>query len=195
LAMHDDRTVLGQMSFGHRFTSGPLEIPGAPGYAEALRSAGVEPDAEERRRQILAGLDATGGWSEPAGVLEEVVYLVESVTVLDGTFDERFLQLPERVVVTAMQSHQRYFPLGGNRFAFVANGGDPELVRAGNENVLTGRLDDATFTFERDVAVGIDALADRLGAITFFAGAGSLADKTERLRKLVAELGGGDASL
>ncbi len=51
--------------------------------------------------------------------------------MLDGTFDERFLRLPERVIVTTMQSHQRYFPLGGNRFAFVANGGDPDVVRAG----------------------------------------------------------------
>ena len=32
---------------------------------------------------------------------------------------------------------------------------------------------------------GIDGLADRLGAITFFAGAGSFADKSERLRRLV----------
>ena len=58
--------------------------------------------------------------------------------MLEGSFDERFLRLPERVIVTAMQSHQRYFPLGGNRFAFVANGGDPEVVRAGNERVLEG---------------------------------------------------------
>ena len=49
----------------------------------------------------------------------------------DGTFDERFLRLPERVIVLTMQSHQRYFPLGGNRFAFVANGGDPDVVRHG----------------------------------------------------------------
>jgi len=123
------------------------------------------------------------------------VYLVESVTVLEGTFDERFLQLPERVIVTAMQSHQRYFPLGGSRFAFVANGGDPDTVRAGNEGVLEGRLDDASFTFERDVKVGIDALAGRLGAITYFTGAGSLADKTERLQALVEKLGGGEATL
>jgi glycyl-tRNA synthetase beta chain len=94
-----------------------------------------------------------------------------------------------------MQSHQRYFPLGGNRFAFVANGGDPDLVRAGNENVLEGRLDDASFTFERDIQVGIDALAERLDAITYFKGAGSFADKTERLRQLVSELGGGEATL
>jgi glycyl-tRNA synthetase beta chain len=56
-------------------------------------------------------------------------------------------------------------------------------------------LDDASFTFERDVQLGIDALAERLGAITFFKGAGSFADKTERLRKLVVELGGGEATL
>src|SRR5207244_7438176 len=93
------------------------------------------------------------------------------------------------------QSHQRYFPLGGNRFAFVANGGDRDVVRAGNEVVLEGRLDDASFTFERDVQLGIDRLADRLGAITFFAGAGSFADKSERVRALVEKLSGGEASV
>jgi glycyl-tRNA synthetase beta chain len=195
LAKLDAETVLGESSFGHRFTSGRVEIPHAREYTERLREAGVEPDAAERQRLIVEGLDAIGGWSDPAGVLAEVVHLVESVAVLEGSFDERFLQLPERVVVTAMQSHQRYFPLGRNRFAFVANGGDPELVRAGNENVLEGRLDDASFTFERDVQIGIDALAERLGAITYFQGAGSFADKTGRLRRLVSELGGGEATL
>jgi glycyl-tRNA synthetase beta chain len=195
LAKLDSETVAGTTSFGHRFRSGPVEIPDAQSYEERLRAADVEPDAEERRRQIVEGLDAIGGWSDPAGVLAEVVHLVESVEVLDGRFDERFLELPERVVVTAMQSHQRYFPLGGNRFAFVSNGGDPDVVRAGNENVLEGRLDDASFTFERDLKVGIDALAERLGAITYFKGAGSFADKTERLRRLVSELGGGAATL
>jgi glycyl-tRNA synthetase beta chain len=195
LAKLDGETVVGETSFGHRFSHGALEIPSAGEYAERLREADVEPDAGERRRQIVDGLDAIGGWSDPAGVLQEVVYLVEKVLVLEGSFDERFLQLPERVVVTAMQSHQRYFPLGRNRFAFVANGGDPELVRAGNENVLEGRLDDASFTFERDVRRGIDELADHLGAITFFKGAGTFADKTDRLRELAAKLGGGEASL
>jgi glycyl-tRNA synthetase beta chain len=195
LAKLDGETVVGEASFGHRFTHGPVEIPRAGDYAERLREAGVEPDAGERRRQVVEGLDAIGGWSDPAGVLAEVIYLVESVTVLEGSFDERFLQLPERVVVTAMQSHQRYFPLGGNRFAFVANGGDTGLVTAGNENVLEGRLDDASFTFERDVQIGVDALAERLSAITYFKGAGSFADKTERLRRLVSELGGGEATL
>jgi glycyl-tRNA synthetase beta chain len=195
LAKLDGDTIVGESSFGHRFTSGAVEIGQAREYAERLRAAGVEPDAEERRRQITTGLDGVGDWSDPAGVLEEVVYLVESVEVIEGSFDERFLQLPERVVVTAMQSHQRYFPLGGNRFAFVSNGGERDVVRAGNETVLEGRLDDASFTFERDVTLGIERLAERLGGITFFAGAGSFADKADRVRGLVEKLGGGEASL
>jgi len=195
LAKLDGETVVGESSFGHRFSEGAVAVPTAGEYEERLRAAGVEPEAEERRSQILSGLDAIGAWSDPRGVLEEVVYLVETVNVLEGSFDERFLQLPERVVVTAMQAHQRYFPLGGNRFAFVANGGDPDTVRSGNEAVLEGRLEDASFTFERDVALGIDRLAERVGAITFFSGAGTFADKTERLRAVVEKLGGGEASL
>ena len=189
-------TAVGETTRGHRFTSGAVDVPHAREYVEQLRGAGVEPDADERRRQILEGLEGLGGdWSDPGRVLEEVVYLVESVAVLEGSFDERFLELPERVVMTAMQSHQRYFPLGGNRFGFVANGGDPETVRAGNEMVLEGRLDDARFTFERDVELGIDRLVERLDTITYFTGAGSLADKAVRLRALVEKLGGGEASL
>jgi glycyl-tRNA synthetase beta chain len=145
----DDEDVPGIQgrSYGHRFTGDEVAIPEARDYAKVLRAAGVEPEAAERRRQIVSGLDAVGGWSDPAGVLEEVVYLVESPVVLEGRFDERFLLLPERVVQTAMQSHQRYFPLGSNRFAFVAN-----------------------------------------------AGAGSFAEKSERLVALVEALGGGEAS-
>jgi glycyl-tRNA synthetase beta chain len=182
------------LTYGHRFTSGEVEVPRADEYLEVLRAAGVEPEESERRRQILDGLDAIGGWRDPVGVLEEVVFLVESPIVLEGRFDDRFLDLPSRVVETAMQSHQRYFPLEGARFAFVANGGVPEVVIAGNERVLEGRLEDAHFSFERDVKKGVEMLAKELGAITFVAGAGSFADKTGRLQELVGELGGGDAS-
>jgi glycyl-tRNA synthetase beta chain len=185
----------GGWTYGHR-TVHPrrVDVPTAEAYLDVLRAAGVEPDRAVRYRQIVAGLDALGQWSDPLGVLDEVVYLVESPRVRLGTFDERFLRLPERVVISTMQSHQRYFPLGRNRFAFVANGGDEAVVRAGNEFVLRGRLEDAEFTFERDVAVGIDALAEKLSSITYLAGAGSFADKTQRLVELVRELGGDETA-
>lgn len=187
----DEETVVGATSFGRRFgAAGPVAIPAAGSYAETLRAHEVEPSLEERRRLIVAGLDALGDWRDPMGKLDEVVNLVEWPTVLEGAFDERFLRLPARVVETAMQAHQRYFPLGANRFALVANGGEPDVVRRGNERVLDGRLDDASFTFERDVAVGIEALAQRLGEITFFTGGGTYADKTQRLLEFTRGLGG-----
>jgi glycyl-tRNA synthetase beta chain len=195
LAMVDADTVVGEATFGHRFTSERVEVPQASAYVETLRSADVEPDSEERRREIVQALDGLGDWTDPNGVLEEVVFLVELPVVIDGRFGERYLQLPRRVIETTIQHHIRAFPLGENRFAFVANGGDPDMVRGGVENVVEGRLEDASFTFERDLEVGIDGLAERLGSITFFAGAGTFADKAERIAKVVEALGGGEAAL
>ena len=186
---------LGTTTWGHRFTHEEVEVPSAGAYVETLRANDVEPDPAERERLIREGLDALGDWRDPLRKLREVIHLVEAPLVLEGSFDERFRSLPAAVIETAMQSHQRYFPLGGNRFAFVANGGDPDVVRRGNENVLEGRLDDASFTFERDVKAGIDELASRLGSIVYFAEAGTFADKTRRLVGLVDRLGGGEASL
>ena len=192
----DDRTVegFGGSSFGHRFTHGEVPIPSAGEYLEALRAVDVEPDPNVRLNIIAQGLEKLGLAEPNPKVLAEVVHLAEWPTVLEGAFDERFLSLPRRVVETAMESHQRYFPLEGNRFAFVANGGDPETVVAGNESVLEGRLEDASFTFERDVAKGIERLAEEATRITFVAGAGSYGDKVARLQVLVEALGGGDAS-
>ena len=189
----DGETLAGSgKSFGHRFTHGEIEIASAQEYADTLRAANVEPDAAARRRRIVDELAALGDWQDPLGKLEEVVYMVEWPIVFESEFDERFLRLPERVIVTAMQSHQRYFPLGGNRFAVVAAGGDVEVTRPGYTRVLDARLEDAAFTFDRDVAVGIEELARRLERITFIEGGGTFADKTERLIQLVEQLPGGD---
>jgi glycyl-tRNA synthetase beta chain len=184
----------GGTTFGHRYEGGHGPVGTAASYLEDVRGLRVMADASERRAAILAGLDAAGPWTDPAGKLDEVVYLVEWPVVLEGRFDPGYLELPERVVVTAMQSHQRYFPIRREgaalepRFLFVANGGDPDVVRAGNEEVLVGRLDDARFAYRRDLERGIGAMADELGRVSFLGGAGSLADKVERLGPIVGRL-------
>jgi glycyl-tRNA synthetase beta chain len=198
----DDRTIRvdlegipsGGTSFGHRFTAGETEIPHASEYVERLRAAGVEPDHEVRRVEILRALDDLGEWTDPRGVLDEVVHLVERPIVLTGSYEERFLDLPLRVIETVMQSHQRYLPLAPGRFAFVANGVATDRVVEGNETVLAGRLDDAAFSYERDVDLAIEGMAAKLPSITFHARAGSFADKAVRLAELCDLLGGGEAS-
>ena len=198
----DERTVpvelagipTGGVTWGRRFVAGETALPRAQDYLDVLREAGVEPDAAVRRAEIERALDDIGDWSDPRGVLAEVVHLVEEPFVLTGRYDERFLALPLRVIETVMQSHQRYLPLSPGRFAFVANGGATDLVVAGNEAVLAGRLEDAEFSYGRDVELGIAAMAEKLDAITFHARAGTLADKAARLEALCELLGGGDPS-
>jgi glycyl-tRNA synthetase beta chain len=184
----------GEESRGHRYEGGRTRIGSAATYLDDLRAVRAIADSGERRAAIVAGLDAAGRWADPGGKLDEVVNLVEWPVVLEGRFDRRYLELPDRVVVTAMQSHQRYFPVrppGGElepRFLFVANGGDPEVVRSGNEEVLVGRLEDAAFAYRRDLERGIRAMAGELGRVSFLEGSGSLADKTARLEPLVRRL-------
>ncbi len=192
---------LGDASRGHRVLGGPVAVTTADRYEELLAAQKVIVSQAERRRLIVEGLDAgaaeSGGeWSDPGGVLPETVYLAEWPSVARGGFAERHLRLPVEVLVTAMQSHQRYFPVrdaGGKllpAFLYVSNG-DPaaaELVTRGNERVLDGRLDDAEFAYDRDIAEGLDTMADRLGSVVFHEKLGSLADKAQRLGGLVAGL-------
>ena len=171
-----------------------VPIGSAATYLDDLRAHGVLVDAAERRTAIIAGLDAAGGWTDPMGKLEEVVYLVERPRVLAGEFAAGYLDLAERIPVTAMQSHQRYFPVRGAggelepRFLVVTNGGDDDVVRRGNEEVLVGRLDDARFAYSRDQEHGLAAMVAELGRVSFLEGGGSLAEKTARLGPLIERL-------
>jgi glycyl-tRNA synthetase beta chain len=184
----------GETTFGHRYEGGHATVGSAGTYLADLRGARAMADAGERRAAIVAGLDAAGPWVDPGSKLDEVVYLVEWPVVLEGRFDRSYLDLPDRVVVTAMQSHQRYFPVragGGEleaRFMFVANGGDPDVVRSGNEEVLVGRLDDAAFAYRRDLDRGLPAMVAELGRVSFLEGSGSIADKVARVGPMAASL-------
>ena len=186
----------GAASRGRRFREGdPLgpvvPVPSANGYLSSLEQAGVQADQETRRAEIVEALDSAGDWIDPAGVLDEVVYLTESPTVLRGSFDERFLELPPEVVRAAMQSHQRYLPFRDPSipgFLFVS-GGEEEAaatIIAGNERVLRGRLEDAAFSVARDRRRGLAGLLEELPAITYHARAGSLADRAARLEGVAA---------
>jgi len=189
----------GDASNGHRFLAGTdLVIESASTYREQMSQAKVTVDQEERRRIILEGLAVEAGkrgasFIDPAGEFEEVIYLVENPSVHAGDFAEGHLRLPARVLTTCMQSHQRYFPLTAEDgsliagFLYVMNG-DPAAapeITAGNERVLEGRIEDAEFSFDKDLDTGMEKMADNLGKVVFHRRLGSLADKTVRLQALV----------
>jgi glycyl-tRNA synthetase beta chain len=189
----------------HRFLGAErtTDIIEADTYAATLRSTKVIVDQNVRRTLIetelaTAASEFGGEYEDPGNVLKEVVHLVEQPSVITGRFDEKYLELPERVLVTAMQSHQRYLPIktsGGDlapAFLTVMNA-DPaavESIRPGYERVLEGRLDDAVFSFDRDRSRGLDDMATdaSLGAVVFHAKAGSLADRRDRITKVATAL-------
>ncbi|MEI7438153.1 MAG: glycine--tRNA ligase subunit beta [Thermoleophilia bacterium] len=194
----------GRLSRGHRLLRPELELSTVDDYVSDLGGAGVGVRTADRREVIetlLTSLakahDAT--WDDPGRVLNEVVYLVEWPRVIDGSIHERYLELPERVLVTAMQSHQRYLPLrsatGTLRPAFLtvinSHPDADDAVRAGNERVLAGRLDDAVFSLAKDRARGIEAMAAELDRITYHQRLGTLADRTARLEALVVAVADG----
>lgn len=191
----------GRTSLGHRWLGGPVELASSDDYVERMRSVKVLVDHEEREAFIRSELDRLSGardlsWADPMDKLHEVLYLVEWPTVLPGAFGEEHLRLPGEVLVTAMQSHQRYFPLLDAEgslactFLYVSNG-DPafaEQITAGNERVLQGRLEDAEFSFDKDLAMGLEQMAEGLDRVVFHIKIGTMADKTERLVALVEAL-------
>ncbi|MHB1389792.1 MAG: glycine--tRNA ligase subunit beta [Thermoleophilia bacterium] len=193
----------GDTSRGHRFLAAPLVlIENAADYPQMMAGARVMVDQEQRRQLILSGLSTAAAklnasYIDPAGELEEIIYLAENPSVHAGLFDAKHLRLPDRVLITCMQSHQRYFPLVDDAgsliagFLYVMNG-DPAAAGAiteGNERVLEGRIEDAEFSYDQDLRTGIEAMAAKLADVVFHRKLGSLADKTERLQALVRKVG------
>ncbi len=127
-------------------------------------------------------------------LLDEVTGLVEWPVVLRGQFDKEFLQLPKEVLISAMEDHQRYFPVVDaqgnmlNNFILVSNimGQDAKRVVQGNERVLRARLSDAAFFFNEDKKQTLATRVEKLKGIVFQAKLGTLYEKTERLSVLAS---------
>ncbi len=69
--------------------------------------------------------------------------------------------------------------------------GDPHhaaTIRAGNERVLEGRIEDAEFSFDKDVATGIEEMARNLDRVVFHDKIGTMREKADRLVALTAWL-------
>ena len=187
----------GNVTRGHRFLGQDAVIEQPGQYVERLREQHVIVDIAEREAAILAGIRSLSeerGWNIAVkdDLLEEVLFLVETPTVLTVSFDPSFLDIPQEVLITSMREHQRYFPvLNGEgkllpHFVTVRNGDARSLdvVAKGNEKVLRARLSDAKFFYEEDKKLVIaDALA-KLDNIVYHEELGTVADKVRRARKI-----------
>jgi glycyl-tRNA synthetase beta chain len=186
----------GNTSRGHRILHGadPVLLDLPKSYVEALRKAYVMVDVAERRQTIRKALDAAtrtvagARWREDEPLIETVVHLTEWPSVVLGTFESEYLELPEEVLVTVMRDHQKYFAVEGadgklaSYFLAVLNtqvdAEGEEIIRHGNARVLRARFKDARFFWDFDQKT---PLVDRVGSlknVTFQKELGSYHDKT-----------------
>ncbi|MGA7294379.1 MAG: glycine--tRNA ligase subunit beta [Terriglobales bacterium] len=192
----------GRTSRGHRIIgskSVSISNPGA--YVEALRGAKVL-GAAEREQVIRKALDAAtrtipgARWREDKPLVATVVNLTEFPSVILGSFDAEFLDLPEEVLVTVMRDHQKYFAIEDAKgkllphfLAVLNTDGDSDgLIRHGNERVLRARFNDARFFWQTDQKQTLRQRVDLLRHVTFQKDLGSYYDKTMRLQHLASWL-------
>ncbi len=187
----------GRLSRGHRVLhgEGPVDIPAANSYSEALFSSGVVVSVAERRHIIRKALDAAtrtiagARWREDEALVETVVHLTEWPTVILGDFEQEYLALPEEVLVTVMRDHQKYFAIEGANgklaphFLAVLNTKVGEagaaIIRHGNARVLRARFKDARFFWDFDQKTPLTERVESLKSVTFQKELGSFRWKTD----------------
>lgn len=192
----------GRTTEGHRFLGDSVELANANEYEEKLAEQFVIADGQKRQAVIVAQIEelaAENKWTLDldAGLLEEVTNLVEYPTAFVGDFEERFLSIPEEVLVTSMKEHQRYFEVRNEagqllpHFISVRNGNNVKLdnVIKGNQKVLTARLEDGEFFYQEDKKLTIDQLVEKLKNVTFHEKIGSIYEKMQRVTVIAQIIG------
>jgi len=214
LALYDGRAVDFQvgdiesstMTRGHRFMSpGEIEVQDFAQYKDVLRQNQVLVDLTERREAVISEVRQAA--SERSGVegsrmledeelVDTVTNLVEYPNGVCGTFETRFLELPDDVLITAMREHQKYFCVTGTNGKLLANFvavnntlvPDEKLAAEGHQRVLRARLEDALFFFKDDRKRKLIERVNDLSGLIFQAKLGTMLEKSERVCNLAGIL-------
>lgn len=185
----------GRKTEGHRFLGDSVVLANTADYEDALKDQFVIVDAKKRKEMIVDQMNQLvkeNNWQikMDQNLLEEVTNLVEYPTVFVGSFDKKYLEMPQEVLITSMKDNQRYFEVYDqdnhliNHFISVRNGNKDYLenVVSGNEKVLVARLDDAQFFYDEDRKYPLSHFVNKLKNVSFHDKIGSMAEKTVRVR-------------
>ena len=196
----------GNVTYGHRVLSGdaPITIAAPAEYEAKLEAGYVLADVGARRERIRKALDRVtrtvegARWREDEPLVETVTQLTEWPSVVLGTFESEYLDLPEEALVTVMRDHQKYFAVDdatgklAPHFLAVLNtqvdAAGEAIIRHGNERVLRARFNDARFFWNFDQKTPLNARVDLLKNVTFQKDLGSYFNKTETNLRLTGAL-------
>ncbi|MGM0217006.1 glycine--tRNA ligase subunit beta [Enterococcus sp. AZ126] len=184
----------GRNSRGHRFLGDDVTLNHSNEYEEKMKQQFVIVDPNERKTMIIEQanhLAKKNNWKLDLDekLLEEVNNLVEYPTAFVGAFDEKYLSVPDEVLVTSMKEHQRYFDVRNDQglllphFISVRNGDSVHIenVIKGNEKVLIARLEDAEFFYSEDKKLSIEECVEKLKNVTFHEKIGTIYEKMQRV--------------
>lgn len=207
IPLHIVNITAGNTTRGHRFLGHETTITNPAEYVEKLAEQSVIVNPTVRKEMIVDQINhfaKVNAWkiNLDADLLEEVNNLVEYPTAFVGDFDEKYLEIPQEVLVTSMKEHQRYFEVRDAHdvllphFISVRNGNAEHLenVIKGNQKVLTARLEDAEFFYHEDQKLTIASLVEKLKTVTFHEKIGSMYEKMQRV-SVIADIIGQEVGL
>ncbi len=204
----DPEIEIGDISRPHRLYGSAFHVNDAKTYVDQLNSVGVMVDRQKRLlciNDLVANQEINNKFRPDLSekLLNELTDLVESPLLINGNFDESFLDLPPEVLSTVMKVHQRYIPLYKDNVEFdplsldsrkilfpsflcISNGlsSSEESIILGNEKVLKARFSDASFFIKSDLLVSSSSRIENLQDVTFSEGLGSLYDRVNRIKWL-----------
>jgi glycyl-tRNA synthetase beta chain len=198
----------GRYTVGHSFMQPTkIKLAHTDHYFDMLRDAHVIVDIDERKKLVEAEVNRcahkVGGQVLPdAELLDTVTNLVEQPVAVVGRFEDKFLELPDEVLITSMREHQKYFAVtdgsGKLKPCFVAvnntTARDMDLVAQGHERVIRARLEDGLFFYRLDLEHSLEDNAQKLKGVLFQAQLGTMYEKMNRVRALseylAEEIGG-----
>lgn len=203
VAMYGDKVLdltifgnkAGKTSRGHRFFYDVIDVT-PKNYFEQLRKSLVIVRPSERKERVKSELDRIAEEKQfkidrDQNLIDETVAMTEYPRAVTGEFLDKFLKLPQEIIIVTIKHHLRTFPAYKNNkisktfVAFQDGPEDPESnVREGYQKVINARLEDAHFYYEKDLSKPLEYYVNSLKDMVFQAGLGTYYEKTLRTKQL-----------
>lgn len=191
-------------TYGHFLHSiNPIKILDSQFYFTELENNFVIANHKKRRELIVEkinkitkdlNLDLID--NENSYLFDEVNGLCELPESMVGTIDEKFMDLPEEILILTLKLNQKYFCLRNKdgkisrNFIFISNAvaskQNQQKIIYDNEKIVRARLEDAEFFIKEDLKIELENRFAELKNIIFHKKLGNIFEKCERI-EFIAE--------
>ena len=190
-------------TFGHFLkSSSPLKLKDASDYKKILIDNFVILDRADRRKKIIEEITKikthlgfeTIDEEVKSLLYDEVTGLCEWPAAWVAEIDQKFMELPEEVLVLTLKLNQRYFCLKNSKgelqskFIFISNVDTADFAKEkiikDNEKLVRARLNDAQFFISEDLKKPLISRTPDLSKVVFHQKLGTVLDKIARINSL-----------